>query len=107
MLQSLSLGSSLVAWQLRIWYCHCWGSLSPLRLIVFAVIQVGSLAWELLHAVGTAKKKKKKKKTKTKNPQPASLVIYMFLKGIYERDSVGWGEVDQFNDTISPPYPKA
>ena len=39
--------------------------------IVTAVVQVRSLAWELLHATGTAKKKKKKRiksfKKKKKN----------------------------------------
>ena len=33
---------------------------------VFAVVRVQSLAWELLHAMGEAKKKKKKKKKNVK-----------------------------------------
>lgn len=42
-----------MAWWLRTGCCHCssW---------VTAVVQAGSLAWEILPAVGETKKKKKK-----------------------------------------------
>ena len=45
--------------RLRIWHCHCCGWIT-------AVVRVQSLAQEIPHAVGLAKKREKKVKKKKK-----------------------------------------
>ena len=62
--------------KLRIWHCHCGGSVKP-------VAWVQSLTWELPHAAGVAKKQTNKKNYSLRNFLVCNIVVLTIVPMLY------------------------